>query len=185
MGYLFDPADLPEISKESLPLPMDEKIDFLHRRLKEKYGKAIVDRPEWVMNIAGGAMGQFCLFHASLTEYVFVFGTPIGTEGFSGRFLATDYFTILEGEQWAFSEGQVERDVYRPGDQHVLPWGQAKGYRMPDRCYALEYARGFIPAMLPFGLADTMTSTLDVPTLAKTFRVYTKAVVGNLLRGKL
>jgi C-8 sterol isomerase len=39
--------------------------------------------------------------------------------------------------------------------------------------------------MLPFGIADTLTSTLDFVTLTETFRLYGKAVVGELLQGKL
>ncbi len=51
-------------------------------------------------------------------------------------------------------------------------------------CWALEYARGWIPLMMPFGLADTLTSTLDFPTLVHTFAVYGKCVVNELLQGK-
>jgi C-8 sterol isomerase len=66
-----------------------------------------------------------------------------------------------------------------------MPRGEARGYRMPDACYALEYARGWIPQMLPFGFADTFSSTLDFVPLARTVGIYTKAVVGQLLRGKI
>jgi C-8 sterol isomerase len=66
-----------------------------------------------------------------------------------------------------------------------LPRGEARGYRMPDRCYAVEYARGFIPSMLPFGLADSFTSTVDMVPVLKTMQIYTRAVVGELLRGKI
>ena len=75
--------------------------------------------------------------------------------------------------------------TFRAGDMHHLPRGDARGYRMPDRCYALEYARGRIPTMLPFGLADSFTSTLDPFPVAKTMRIYARAVVGELLRGKI
>jgi C-8 sterol isomerase len=56
---------------------------------------------------------------------------------------------------------------------------------MPDRCFALEYARGLIPAMLPFGFADAFSSTMDLPSVARTVKVYARSVVGQLLVGKI
>ena len=92
----------------------------------------------------------------------------MGTEGHSGRFLSDDFFTILHGEQWAANAGQLEKTVYRPGDQHYLPLGTAKQYRCPDACWALEYARGNILSMLPFGVLDSLFSTVDLHTLLHT-----------------
>jgi C-8 sterol isomerase len=92
---------------------------------------------------------------------------------------------VLEGEHWTYGEGQLDKDVHRPGDMAHLGPGQAKGYRMPDRCFALEYARGAIPLMLPFGLADTFSSTLDVRSLARTLGVYTRFTLRELAQGKV
>jgi C-8 sterol isomerase len=185
MAFLFDQHVLHEISRRHLGLPMHDMVKRIAGDLAERYPGHINPDPPWVFNNAGGAMGAFALLHASIREYVIVFGTPIGTEGHSGRHTADDYFIILEGEQWAFRQGSFEREVYRPGDMHHLPRGDAKAYRIPEHGWALEYARGFIPGMLPFGLADTLFSTLDVPTLGRTLGIYARAVTRELVRGKI
>jgi C-8 sterol isomerase len=186
VDYVFDQHVLHGVAKEAVASgkPLRGKVAILRERLHEIYPGHVNLQDDWVFNVAGGAMGQMTVLHASLTEYVIVFGTPIGTEGFSGRFLADDYFMILEGEQWAFAEGDGEKMVFKPGDMHHMPRGEARGYRMPEHCFALEYARGNIPAMLPFGLVDQFTSILDARTVAKTLKIYTQAAVGAMLNGR-
>lgn len=185
MGPVFDPEVLHRVAKKHIGKPMDELIRALAEDLYEIYPGHVDRNPPWVLNNAGGAMGAFALLHASISEYLIVFGTPIGTEGHSGRHLADDYFIMLEGEQWAFSPGSTEREVYKPGDIHLLKRGSVQGYRIPENGWALEYARGFIPSMMPFGMLDALSSTLDVPTAVKTLGIYAKGVVGQLLRGKI
>ena len=185
MAHLFDPEILHQIVRDVIGQPLPKIIEQITRELNDRYPGHIVQNGEWIFNNAGGAMGQMLILHASITEYVMIFGTPVGTEGHSGRFYAKDFFFILEGEQWAYAEGDLGKRVYKPGDLHVLAPGTAEGYRMPEGCYALEYARGNIPSMLPFGLADAVSSTLDFSAVARTFGAYTKAVLSNLARGKL
>lgn len=75
--------------------------------------------------------------------------------------------------------------MYPQGSVHHLPRGQVKQYKMESSCFALEYARGWIPPMLFFGYADGLTSTLDLPTLWDTTRITAREMISNLLRGKL
>ncbi|NVB38617.1 hypothetical protein G6O69_12320 [Pseudenhygromyxa sp. WMMC2535] len=185
MSYLFDPEVLGRIARAAIGQPLEDMVEQIAAELEREYPGHIRQDRRWVLNNAGGAMGMMTVLHASVTEYVIIFGSPIGTEGHTGRFWAEDYFYILEGEQWGYSETDPHKRVYKPGDCHILEQGVAEGYRMPDRCFALEYARGFIPAMLPFGLADTVFGTLDWRSFARTLQLYGKSTVKELAQGKV
>ncbi len=185
MAWKFSPEVLHDIARGVVELPLPERIPTVVRRVHARYPDLIDPAPRWIFNNAGGAMGSMLILHASVTEYVIVFGSAVGTEGHSGRFPADDYFMVLHGEQWAYRPGELEKRVYGPGDLHHMPRGVACGYRFPDTCWALEYARGAIPLMLPFGLADALTSTLDLPSLGQTLATYGRHTLRHLLRGRL
>ena len=74
--------------------------------------------------------------------------------------------------------------MYPAGSMHHLRRGTVKQYKMPESCFALEYARGWIPPMLFFGFADGLSSTLDVPTLWRMSWVTAREMGKNLLLGK-
>lgn len=186
MPYVFDPDALAACARTAVDLPIDEGLDAVTRALSVRYPGLIDEGPRrWIFNNAGGAMGQFALLHGSLSEYLLLFGTPIGTEGHSGRYSTEVWDFMLDGEMWCYLEGDTARKVYRAGDVVHLPASSSKGYRVPDRAWMLEYARGVIPTMLPFGLADTLVSTLDVNVLARTLHNYGRLTVRSLLRGKV
>lgn len=124
-------------------------VDFIVANITQEYpahkNQVMINakpHEEWVFNNAGGAMGAMYIIHASITEYLIIFGTPLGTEGHTGLHTADDYFHILHGEQWAFEPGELEMQRYTPGMVHLMPRGVAKQYKMHEGCWAMEYARG-------------------------------------------
>ena len=101
-NHVFSPQAMADIARKSIALGNGNSskiVDSVVSQLREKYPQWIIERPEWMFNNAGGAMGSMLVLHASMSEYVIIFGSAIGTEGHTGRFLADDWFTILAGEQ--------------------------------------------------------------------------------------
>ena len=141
--YVFDPDVLHKVAAETakMNISVKAKVHRITTELAKIYPKHIDTHEEWIFNVAGGAMGQMTLLHCSITEYLIIFGSAIGTEGYSGRFLSDDYFTIIEGEQHSYEVGELEARIYRPGDMNLMRRGVATGYKMPGKAYALGTSR--------------------------------------------
>ncbi|CAK1360312.1 C-8 sterol isomerase [Cercospora beticola] len=190
--YIFNPPQLHAIAQQAISEHGNNTEGIVTSIISqlsaiESVKSHINLEQEWIFNNAGGAMGAMYIIHASITEYLIIFGTSIGTEGHTGRHTADDYFHILTGTQLAYdpSNKPFEAEVYPPGSVHHLRRGEVKQYKMDSSCFALEYARGWIPPMLGFGYADTFSSTLDFPTLWRTTVVTGREMIGNLLKFKL
>ena len=183
-SYVFDPNVIHEISLKHLGQPLEEMFVNITAELSERYPGAIDDSQPWIFNNAGGVMLQMKLLYASTKEYVMIWGTPIGSEGHTGRHLAEFYDTVLDGEAWYYHEGQFTRDVYTPGDPVFVGKGQSAGMHYPDHVWMIEYARGVLPSLLPFGLADALTSTLDYKTALQTVVIYFSLVTRQFSKGQ-
>jgi C-8 sterol isomerase len=179
-NYVFDPKVIHEISRSHLGKPLEQMFADITAELSERYPGQIDDSKPWIFNNAGGVMLEMKLLYASATEYVMIWGTPIGSEGHTGRHLAEFYDTVLDGEAWYYQEGQFTRDVYTPGDHVFVGKGQSAGMHYPDHVWMVEYARGILPSLLPFGLADGLLSTMDFKTVAQTVVIYFSLLLRTL-----
>jgi hypothetical protein len=177
MAYVFDPQVLAEIVRLHLHLPIAQQFDAVSRTLQEVYGDHVHPGQPWMWSTAGGIMCAISPLHVSLNEYLLFCGTAIGSEGHSGRHRADMYDVVMSGELWTYQPGSFERHVHRPGDLAYLPRGTANGSKLRPGVWLLEYARGNVPSLFPFALADTLFSTLDLTDLTQQLGVSTRLML--------
>lgn len=181
----FDPARLHELVKEvaHLELKKEEKFKLLVDKIDAEYpGKLNTKEFNWIFNNANGAMGIMTLLYGSFSEYMIIFGSPIGTEGHSGRYWAVVNDIMIDGEMWTYDEGTIDRRVFLPGDWAQLKFRRSKGYIIKENGWMLEYSSGCIPSMLPMGIWDNLFSNLDFKSLFQLFWIYGGMVVKNMFK---
>jgi len=176
----FEAEDIHNIAKEVSGLPVEEAVDGIMQRLEERYPGKIRGELQWHFNYTGGTLGQMAIVYASLNEYILIFGTPIGAEGFSGRYSSMDvYDCMFAGEMRTYMEGDLQPTVYLPGDMAVLERHHAKGYSMTPGTWMLEYTRGNTLFSLPQGLFAPTGLTLDFTTMCGVFSDYAGLVISS------
>jgi hypothetical protein len=185
MAHIFDPQRLHDISRRATGLPHREMVRTLIDDLASTYPGHIESREDWFMSVVGGATGIMTVLHCSLSEYLFIFGTPVGTEGFSGRYRHDIVDFLIAGEMWTYTEEACgARTITRPGEVAYLHPGQAKGFRVSEDSWMLEYGRGPVIACLPMALTGAVMS-LDGKTIWKTLSVSTRLICRELRQGKV
>jgi len=185
MSTVFDPETLQAIVKKNLALPLEERIDAILSDIDKTYPGRISTRKRWNFTIAGSVMGQVAVLYGSITEYLLIVGFPLGTEGYSGRFASEIWDVIIEGEHQTFILGQYKPTVYVAGDMAYLDKGIDKGCLMKPGVWMLEYARGFVPQMMPFGILANSIITMDFRSVRHQFWDFGRICVREILKGKL
>jgi hypothetical protein len=176
MAHIFDPDVVHKCSLAALGKPKPRMFDAFAEAMESEYpGRLDFDQP-WIFSNAGGAMIQMKLYYASIFEYIMIWGTPIGSEGHSGRHAVGFWDTVLDGEMWYYGEGQFDKRVYGPGDRVYVGPNQSRAMNFTTGVWAVEYARGPLPLSIPFGVADELLSTLDFATAAQTLSIYASLV---------
>lgn len=79
--YIFDTGHLHDLAQRAVAAhPNDTRAiaGFITSELKghAKLSSYVSDNGEWILNNAGGAMGGMTILHASITEYLIIFGRP-------------------------------------------------------------------------------------------------------------
>jgi C-8 sterol isomerase len=161
---------------ECLGHPVPEMFDVFAKAMEKRYPGTIDFSQPWVYSIAGGAMIQMKLYYASLTEYIMIWGTPIGSEGHSGRHFTGFWDTVIDGEMWYYGEGEFHKKVYKPGDRVYVGPGQARAMNFTNGVWAVEYARGFLPAEMFFGVISEILICNDLIAAFQTITLYTDLV---------
>ncbi|KKK24372.1 hypothetical protein ARAM_000856 [Aspergillus rambellii] len=193
--YIFDPAHLHDLSQRAIAAHGNDTrsiVQYIVSELDEKIpGTHLNMDEEWVFNNAGGAMGAMYIIHASITEYLIIFGIRSLPSFVSSSLDSVSRHGGRKGMQTTqrhparLRPRLLRAEVYPQGSVHHLRRGEVKQYKMDSSCFALEYARGWIPPMLFFGYADTFSSTLDFPTLWATSRITAREMIANALKGKM
>jgi hypothetical protein len=169
---IFDTEIVHKCAMECLGKPKPKMFDDFAKALAKHYPKILDFSQPWIYSIAGGAMIQMKLYYASTSEYIMIWGTPIGSEGHSGRHCTGFWDTVIDGETWYYAEGQFEKTLYKPGDRIYVGPGQARAMNFTNGVWAVEYARGFIPISMPFGIAEEIFICFDFLTALQTVSLY-------------
>ncbi|MGD1118795.1 MAG: hypothetical protein ABR886_04845 [Dehalococcoidales bacterium] len=173
---VFDPDVVHKCALEGLGMPKPQMFDAFARALAGHYPKVLDLSQPWIYSIAGGAMIQMKLYYASTSEYIMIWGTPIGSEGHSGRHFTGFWDTVIDGETWYYAEGQFEKTIFKPGDRIYVGPGQARAMNFTNGVWAVEYARGFIPISMPFGIAEEIFICFDFMTVTQTLSIYSDLI---------
>ncbi|XP_068609044.1 sigma non-opioid intracellular receptor 1 [Brachionichthys hirsutus] len=177
--YVFNKEDIAKLAKQYAGQDHEQAFSKIVVELRKRYpGHILPDEDlQWVFVNAGGWMGSMCLLHASLTEYLLVFGTAVDTGGHSGRSWVEISDTVISGTFRQWKEGTTKSELYYPGDTIVHSVGEATSVQWSAGTWMVEYGRGFVPSTLGFAFADTLFCTQDFVTMFHTIRVYVKCLL--------
>ncbi len=182
MTYKIDPDVLHKVANDVVGTPVDggELINRAVDRLAEEYPDLIDATPgRWVGSKAGGILGKVRFLYFSPREYIVIFGTPTGTQGFSGRYKHVDVHKFLLAGRIDWYD--VESDDLRassllPGGHAHMERGQARGMTIHPGSWHIEYGRGAVATTLPFAMVDTLLVSLELESVRRSTVEFTKLI---------
>ncbi|CAA0114677.1 Uncharacterised protein [Mycolicibacterium vanbaalenii] len=189
MSYQIDPNVLHRVAKQiaGLQLDGDELITRTVELLNGEYPDLVDAAPgRWVGSKAGGILGKVRFLHFSPREYLVIFGSPTGTQGFSGRYKHVDIHKFLiAGRIDSYdleSDDTAPLPPLLPGERTCLERGHARGLTIHPGSWHIEYGRGAVITTLPFAMVDTLLVSLEVESVRRSTVEFAKLVRRRLRR---
>jgi hypothetical protein len=180
MSYKIDPDVLHNVAKQVVGLPVDggELISRATELLSAEYPDLISPTPgRWVGSKAGGILGKVRFLYFSPREYIVIFGSPTGTQGFSGRYKRVEIHKFLMAGQidsYDLESDELATMTLRPGEHTCLEKGDARGLTIHPGSWHIEYGRGAVVTTLPFAMVDTLLLSLEVESVRRSTVEFTK-----------
>jgi sigma non-opioid intracellular receptor len=180
MTYRIDPDVLHKVAKQVVGVPIEgsELITRAIELLADEYPDLIAPEPgRWVGSKAGGILGKVRFLYFSPREYIVVFGSPTGTQGFSGRYKHVQIHKFLMAGQIDWYD--VESDdttamTLLPGEHACMEKGQARGLTIHPGSWHIEYGRGAVATTLPFAMVDTLLVSLEFESVRRSAIEFTR-----------
>jgi hypothetical protein len=182
MSYRIDPDVLHKVATAVVGLPLEggELITRAIQLLADEYPDLIDPTPgRWVGSKAGGILGKVRFLYFSPREYIVIFGTPTGTQGFSGRYKHVDIHKFLMAgriDSYDVESDDIMATTVLPGDHARLEKGHARGLTIHPGSWHIEYGRGAVATTLPFAMVDTLLVSLEFESVRRSTVEFTKLV---------
>ena len=188
MPYKIDPDVLATVAKEVAegPLAGGELIAQATTLLAAAYPDLIDPTPgRWVGSKAGGILGKVRFLYFSPREYLVIFGSPTGTQGFSGRYKHVEIhkFLISGRIDWYDLESDdISPNTLKPGEHTRTEKGHARGMTIAPGSFHIEYGRGAVATTLPFAMVDTLLVSLELESVRRSTAEFGKLVAKRVRR---
>lgn len=155
--YIFDLDHLDDLSKRAIAKHGEDTrsvVQYIVTELNEKVPEHINLKEEWVFNNAGGAMGAMYIIHASVTEYLIIFGIFVCCNCISiANILSNRHCHRYRGSHWSPHRRRLLPHPFW-NSVGLRPWrvqGRGVSRRQhpppsPRRCQAIQDARGLLRA---------------------------------------
>ncbi|MGV0606408.1 isomerase [Mycolicibacterium sp. XJ1904] len=173
MRYRIDPDVLHGVAQQVVGLSVDsgELTTRAVELLADAYPDLIDRAPgRWVASKAGGILGKVRFVYFSPREYIVIFGSPTGTQGFSGRYKRVQIHKFLMAgriDSYDLESDDNTAMVLLPGERTCLEKGKARGLTIHPGSWHIEYGRGAVATTLPFAMVDTLLVSLELDSVRR------------------